>query len=96
VHILIIDGTGFIGPHVVWRLSATDHEVTVLHRGQTEPELPPEVRHLQGRRRYFTIGKRTHRESEQRKTATQDRRRDASIEGVASGQVVRGGSDAAV
>ena len=31
--ILIIGGTGFIGPHVIRQLQANGHEVTVFHRG---------------------------------------------------------------
>jgi len=46
MRILVIGGTRFIGPAVVGRLSALGHQVTVLHRGQTETELPPNVHHL--------------------------------------------------
>jgi nucleoside-diphosphate-sugar epimerase len=50
MRILIVGGTGFIGPHVVRRLAAKGHEVTVFHRGRTEADLPPEVAHLHGDR----------------------------------------------
>lgn len=47
MRILILGGTGFIGPHVVRRL-ADAHEVTVFTRGKLHPELPPQVRLLTG------------------------------------------------
>ncbi len=43
---LVIGGTGFIGPHIVRRLLERGHEVTVLHRGGMEAELPGSVRHV--------------------------------------------------
>ena len=46
MRVLIIGGTGFIGPPVVRRLAAAGHEVTVFHRGEREAALPPEVRHV--------------------------------------------------
>jgi nucleoside-diphosphate-sugar epimerase len=46
MRILVLGGTGFIGPWVVRRLCEWGHEVTVCHRGKTEAELPPEVRHI--------------------------------------------------
>ena len=49
--ILIIGGTNFIGPHVVHRLSAIGHEVTVFHRGKTTAELPQNVNCIKGDRR---------------------------------------------
>jgi len=44
--VLIIGGTKFIGPHVVRQLMDAGHDVTVYHRGQTEADLPVEVRHV--------------------------------------------------
>jgi len=44
--VLVIGGTGFVGPHVVRRLCRLGCEVAVFHRGRTEAELPPGVRHI--------------------------------------------------
>jgi nucleoside-diphosphate-sugar epimerase len=46
VRVLVLGGTGFIGPYVVRLLAGRGHEVTVFHRGRTERELPASVRHL--------------------------------------------------
>jgi nucleoside-diphosphate-sugar epimerase len=46
--ILILGGTKFIGPHVVRRLAERGHDVTIFHRGETETDLPPSVRHVHG------------------------------------------------
>jgi nucleoside-diphosphate-sugar epimerase len=46
MHVLVIGGTGPIGHHVVQQLVGASHEVTVYHRGHTECELPPAVRHV--------------------------------------------------
>lgn len=46
MRVLVIGGTNFIGPHVVTALDQHGHEVTVYHRGQHEPDLPPAVRHI--------------------------------------------------
>jgi nucleoside-diphosphate-sugar epimerase len=40
MRILVIGGTGFIGPHVIRQLAAKGHEVTVFHRGRTKIDLP--------------------------------------------------------
>jgi nucleoside-diphosphate-sugar epimerase len=53
VNILIIGGTGFIGPHVVHGLVAKGHNVALFHRGQTAPELPASVIHIHGERQYL-------------------------------------------
>jgi nucleoside-diphosphate-sugar epimerase len=47
--ILVIGGTGFIGPHLVRELARTGHSVAVFHRGTTRPDLPAE--HILGDRR---------------------------------------------
>jgi nucleoside-diphosphate-sugar epimerase len=46
MRILIIGGTGFVGPHIVLGLHELGHEVTVVHRGRTEADLPAAVRHI--------------------------------------------------
>jgi nucleoside-diphosphate-sugar epimerase len=51
MRILVIGGTGFIGPRVVRRLVEHGHEVTVFHRGETESDIPLEVKHIKGDRK---------------------------------------------
>ena len=51
MRVLIIGGTSFIGPHVVRALAACGHNVTVFHRGQTDSNFLPEVKHIHGDRR---------------------------------------------
>ena len=46
MRVLIFGGTGFTGPHVVPALVSSGHEVTVFHRGDSEPELSADVRHV--------------------------------------------------
>lgn len=48
--ILILGGTGFIGPHQVRYAVARGHKVTVFNRGKTNPGLFPNVEHLEGDR----------------------------------------------
>lgn len=48
MNILILGGTKFIGPFVVRQLAGLGHNVTIFHRGETESELPPSVRHIHG------------------------------------------------
>ena len=50
MRVLVIGGTGFIGPPVVRRLVEAGHEVAVFHRGRTGAALPPGVRALHGDR----------------------------------------------
>ena len=49
--ILVIGGTGFIGPHVVRALIAGGHEVAVFQRGEHAADLPAGVRQIRGDRR---------------------------------------------
>jgi nucleoside-diphosphate-sugar epimerase len=48
--VLVIGGTRFIGLHSVRRLMEMGCDVTVFHRGQTEPENESDVRHMHGDR----------------------------------------------
>ena len=48
--ILVLGGTGFLGPHVVTAALARGHKVTLFNRGKTHPGLFPEVERLQGDR----------------------------------------------
>lgn len=48
--ILILGGTGFIGPHQVRYAVARGHKVSVFNRGKTNPGLFPDVEHLEGDR----------------------------------------------
>ena len=54
MRILVIGGTsGFIGTHTVRQLTAAGHAITVFHRGQTNADLPPGVRHIFGDRQHL-------------------------------------------
>jgi 2'-hydroxyisoflavone reductase len=48
--ILILGGTGYIGPYQVREAVARGHRVTVFNRGQHQADLPAGVIHLQGDR----------------------------------------------
>ena len=48
--ILILGGTGFIGPHVVRHALARGHRITLFNRGRTNTHLFPEVEKLVGDR----------------------------------------------
>jgi 2'-hydroxyisoflavone reductase len=50
MRILMIGGTRFVGRHIVEAALAAGHEVTVFHRGQTGPELFPQVERRTGDR----------------------------------------------
>jgi nucleoside-diphosphate-sugar epimerase len=50
MNILVIGGTGFIGPHVVRDLSRHGHQVAVFHRGGRTAELPKGVQTFLGDR----------------------------------------------
>lgn len=45
---LFLGGTAFTGPYAVRELVERGHEVTVFHRGDTEPDLPASVVHVHG------------------------------------------------
>ena len=48
--LLILGGTGFIGPHMVEYALSRGHQVTTFTRGRSQTELPPEVEQLIGDR----------------------------------------------
>jgi len=48
MHVLVLGGTRFIGPYVVRGLRDLGHDVTLFHRGRTEQEPLPHVRHIHG------------------------------------------------
>src|SRR6266851_9058099 len=50
LRILILGGTGFIGPHEVHYALARGHRLTLFNRGKTNPTLFPDVEKLQGDR----------------------------------------------
>jgi 2'-hydroxyisoflavone reductase len=50
VRVLILGGTKFLGRAVVDEALARGHEVTLFNRGETNPELYPEVEKLRGNR----------------------------------------------
>jgi 2'-hydroxyisoflavone reductase len=50
VRLLVLGGTKFLGRHAVDAALAAGHEVTTFTRGQTNPELFPDVEHLHGDR----------------------------------------------
>lgn len=50
LNILILGGTGFIGPHQVEYARARGHRLTLFNRGRTNADLFPEVERLEGDR----------------------------------------------
>lgn len=50
MRILILGGTGFIGPHLVRHAVSRGHKVTIFTRGRREADLPNEVERLIGDR----------------------------------------------
>jgi 2'-hydroxyisoflavone reductase len=50
MQILVLGGTQFLGRHVVDAALARDHNVTLFNRGQTRPDLFPDVQKLHGDR----------------------------------------------
>jgi 2'-hydroxyisoflavone reductase len=50
MRILVLGGTQFLGRHTVDTALARGHDVTIFNRGQTRPELFPEVEKLRGDR----------------------------------------------
>jgi 2'-hydroxyisoflavone reductase len=50
LNLLVLGGTGFIGPHIVRRASERGHKITIFTRGQHDAELPSDVVRLTGDR----------------------------------------------
>lgn len=50
LHILILGGTGFIGPWEVKAAQERGHTVTLFNRGKTRPDLFPDIENLKGDR----------------------------------------------
>src|ERR1700676_1896722 len=50
MRVLLIGGTGFIGPFLVRNLTEKGHDVAVFHRGNAKPGLPDSVRRMVGDR----------------------------------------------
>lgn len=48
--LLLLGGTGFLSSHLVSAALSRGHEVTLFHRGRTNPERFPEVEHILGDR----------------------------------------------
>lgn len=48
--ILLLGGTQFVGRHLVEMARAAGHELTLFHRGKTNPDLFPDVEHILGDR----------------------------------------------
>ena len=49
MNLLVLGGTGFIGPHLVRYAVSRGHKVTIFTRGRHEAELPSERRASAGR-----------------------------------------------
>lgn len=50
LRMLILGGTGYIGPHLVKHAVARGHHVTIFTRGRKDPELPDSIERLVGDR----------------------------------------------
>jgi 2'-hydroxyisoflavone reductase len=48
--VLILGGTGFIGPHFVQALTRNQHQVSLFNRGKRDPEVKPGIEQLLGDR----------------------------------------------
>jgi nucleoside-diphosphate-sugar epimerase len=48
IRVLILGGTGFVGPYLVRELVELGHTVTVFHRGESETDLARGARHVHG------------------------------------------------
>src|SRR6185295_20324676 len=50
LRVLILGGTGFIGPHFVQVLSAAGHKISLFNRGKRDPSVHPGIEQLLGDR----------------------------------------------
>ena len=50
MNLLLLGGTRFVGRHLAETALARGHEITLFHRGQTNPDLFPQAEHLLGDR----------------------------------------------
>jgi 2'-hydroxyisoflavone reductase len=50
MRLLILGGTGFLGPHIVRTATDRGHEMTLFNRGKTNPHLFPNIEKLEGNR----------------------------------------------
>jgi 2'-hydroxyisoflavone reductase len=48
--LLVLGGTRFLGPAIVEAAKARGHEVTLFHRGRSNPDIFPELEHIIGNR----------------------------------------------
>src|SRR5437763_8768433 len=46
MRVLILGGTGLLGPYLAKHLVSLNHNVTVFHTGEHETDLPPQVEHI--------------------------------------------------
>jgi nucleoside-diphosphate-sugar epimerase len=53
--ILVIGGSGFIGPFIIRELVRQGHEVTLVHRGQAKPVLPGSVQRIPTDRNHLRV-----------------------------------------
>ena len=58
LRILILGGTGFIGPHMVRYSLSRGHTITLFNRGKTNTHLFPDVEKLVGDHRDSLLGSR--------------------------------------
>jgi 2'-hydroxyisoflavone reductase len=57
LHILVLGGTGFLGPHTVNAALSYGHTVTLFNRGKTNPEMFPSLEKIKGDRNTDDIKK---------------------------------------
>jgi len=55
VRVLVVGGTGFIGPEVINQLVGAGADVVIFHRGEHETAIPASVRHIHGDRRELYV-----------------------------------------